>query len=245
MHLTVIDWAIVAAYFLLSAGIGFAFTRRGGESLSEYFISGRAVPWWLAGASMVATTFAADTPLVVTGLVSSHGVAGNWLWWNMLMSGMLTVFFFARLWRRANVMTDVLRTPYLATLEDTLSGNLRAVLGPTARGAAVGVQMPTAEELLADVLRLRVQDDVHSPQLPIDRLGAGFAIAMRAETLARPSIGETFVSMGTSLKKLREATALHSSKVLWIDGAERLLEKSEPRGTPKTGQSWTPENRPV
>jgi len=107
MNLTVIDWAIVAGYFLLSAGIGFAFTKKGGESLSEYFISGRAVPWWLAGASMVATTFAADTPLVVTGLVSSHGVAGNWLWWNMLMSGMLTVFFFARLWRRANVMTDV------------------------------------------------------------------------------------------------------------------------------------------
>src|SRR4029077_10811446 len=79
----------------------------GGESLDEYFISGRAVPWWLAGASMVATTFAADTPLVVTGLVVAHGVAGNWLWWNMLMSGMLTVFFFARLWRRAHVMTDV------------------------------------------------------------------------------------------------------------------------------------------
>ena len=107
MNLTFIDWAIVAAYFLLSAGIGFAFTKKGGESLSEYFISGRAVPWWLAGASMVATTFAADTPLVVTGMVSAHGVAGNWLWWNMLMSGMLTVFFFARLWRRANVMTDV------------------------------------------------------------------------------------------------------------------------------------------
>ncbi len=107
MNLTLIDWAIVAGYFLLSAGIGLAFTKRGGESLSEYFISGRAVPWWLAGASMVATTFAADTPLVVTGLVSAHGVAGNWLWWNMLMSGMLTVFFFARLWRRANVMTDV------------------------------------------------------------------------------------------------------------------------------------------
>src|SRR5436309_8084351 len=107
MHITVLDWAIVAAYFALSAGIGFAFTKKGGESLSEYFISGRAVPWWLAGASMVATTFAADTPLVVTGLVSAHGVAGNWLWWNMLMSGMLTVFFFARLWRRAHVMTDV------------------------------------------------------------------------------------------------------------------------------------------
>ena len=107
MNLTAIDWAIVGAYFVLSAGIGFAFTRRGGESLSEYFISGRQVPWWLAGASMVATTFAADTPLVVTGLVYSHGVAGNWLWWCFLMSGMLTVFFFARLWRRAHVMTDI------------------------------------------------------------------------------------------------------------------------------------------
>jgi solute:Na+ symporter, SSS family len=107
MALTAIDWAIVAGYFLLSVGIGLYFTKRGGESLSEYFLSGRQVTWWLAGASMVATTFAADTPLVVTGLVSAHGVAGNWLWWNMLMSGMLTVFFFARLWRRAHVMTDV------------------------------------------------------------------------------------------------------------------------------------------
>src|ERR687884_416912 len=107
MNLTAIDWAIVVAYFVLSAGIGFLFTKRGGESLSEYFLSGRNVSWWLAGASMVATTFAADTPLVVTGLVAAHGVAGNWLWWNMLMSGMLTVFFFARLWRRAHVMTDV------------------------------------------------------------------------------------------------------------------------------------------
>ncbi len=107
MALTAIDWAIVTAYFLLSVGIGLYFTKRGGESLDEYFLSGRQVTWWLAGASMVATTFAADTPLVVTGLVSQHGVAGNWLWWNMLMSGMLTVFFFARLWRRAHVMTDV------------------------------------------------------------------------------------------------------------------------------------------
>src|SRR5678816_383184 len=107
MTLSAIDWAIVAAYFLLSTVIGLYFTKRGGESLNEYFLSGRQVTWWLAGASMVATTFAADTPLVVTGLVSAHGVAGNWLWWNMLMSGMLTVFFFARLWRRANVMTDV------------------------------------------------------------------------------------------------------------------------------------------
>lgn len=107
MQLALLDWLIVAGYFALSIGIGLAFTKRGGESLEEYFISGRKVPWWLAGAAMVATTFAADTPLVVTGLVATRGVAGNWLWWNMVMSGMLTVFFFARLWRRARVMTDV------------------------------------------------------------------------------------------------------------------------------------------
>src|SRR5918912_1638618 len=107
MTLSAIDWAIVVAYFVLSAAIGFAYTKKGGESLDEYFISGRAVPWWLAGASMVATTFAADTPLVVTGFVFANGVAGNWVWWCFVMSGMLTVFFFARLWRRAHVMTDI------------------------------------------------------------------------------------------------------------------------------------------
>lgn len=107
MTLTPLDWAIIVGYFALSIGIGLYFTKRGGENLSEYFLSGRQVPWWLAGAAMVATTFAADTPLVVTGLVATKGVAGNWLWWNFVMSGILTVFFFARLWRRAEVMTDV------------------------------------------------------------------------------------------------------------------------------------------
>jgi len=107
MTLTAIDWAIVVAYFLLCTGMGLYFTRRGGESLDQYFLSGRQAQWWLAGTAMVATTFAADTPLVVTGLVATKGVAGNWLWWNFVMSGMLTVFFFARLWRRARVMTDV------------------------------------------------------------------------------------------------------------------------------------------
>lgn len=107
MSLTLLDWTIVAAYFALSIGVGLKFTKKGGESLEEYFVAGRAVPWWLAGAAMIATTFAADTPLVVTGLVAKHGVAGNWLWWNMVMSGTLTVFLYARLWRRAKVMTDV------------------------------------------------------------------------------------------------------------------------------------------
>src|SRR5216684_3395515 len=106
MAISPLDWAIVAAYFLFCTVIGLYFTRRGGQSLDQYFLSGRQAPWWLAGTAMVATTFAADTPLVVAALVATKGVAGNWLWWNFVMSGMLTVFFFARLWRRAEVMTD-------------------------------------------------------------------------------------------------------------------------------------------
>ena len=102
-----VDWVIVGAYFVLSAAIGLAYTKRAGKNVSEFFVSGRSLPWWLAGTSMVATTFAADTPLAVTGMVAANGVAGNWLWWNMVMSGILTVFFYAHLWRRAEVMTDV------------------------------------------------------------------------------------------------------------------------------------------
>src|SRR3982075_3698471 len=107
MQLTFIDWAVVALYFLFNIGIGLYYKARAGKSISEFFLSGRNVPWWLAGTSMVATTFAADTPLVVTGLVARNGIAGNWIWWSFLMSGMLTVFFYARLWRRAGVMTDI------------------------------------------------------------------------------------------------------------------------------------------
>src|SRR4051812_13656891 len=107
MRLTIIDWLVIGAYFALNIGIGFYYKARAGKSVSEFFLSGRNVPWWLAGTSMVATTFAADTPLVVTGLVATRGIAGNWLWWNFVASGMLTVFLYARLWRRSGVMTDV------------------------------------------------------------------------------------------------------------------------------------------
>ena len=102
-----VDWGIVALYFVFSAAIGIYFTKRAGKNIQEFFLSGRNLPWWLAGTSMVATTFAADTPLAITELVARNGVAGNWLWWNFVFGGMLTVFFFARLWRRAGIMTDV------------------------------------------------------------------------------------------------------------------------------------------
>src|ERR1700742_21262 len=81
--------------------------RRASGNVSEFFLSGRSVPWWLAGTSMVATTFGADTPLVVTGLIYRQGIAGNWLWWSFALSGTLTVFFFAPLWRRSQVLTDI------------------------------------------------------------------------------------------------------------------------------------------
>ena len=107
MQLTALDWLAIAAYFLANILIGLYYRSRATGSTEDYFVSGRNVSWWLAGTSMVATTFAADTPLAVTGMVAAYGIAGNWLWWNLLMSGMLTVFFYARLWRRAGVLTDV------------------------------------------------------------------------------------------------------------------------------------------
>ncbi|HEY6392593.1 MAG TPA: sodium:solute symporter family protein [Bryobacteraceae bacterium] len=107
MQLTFADWLVVALYFLFNLAIGLYYKSRAGKSVNEFFLSGRNVPWWLAGTSMVATTFAADTPLAVTGMVAKGGIAGNWLWWNFVASGMLTVFFYARLWRRSGVMTDI------------------------------------------------------------------------------------------------------------------------------------------
>lgn len=107
MHLSTTDWLVICIYFALNLLIGFYYMKRASGDIGEFFLSGRSVPWWLAGTSMVATTFGADTPLVVTGLIYAQGIAGNWLWWSFLLSGMLTVFFFAPLWRRAQVLTDM------------------------------------------------------------------------------------------------------------------------------------------
>ncbi|HEY3132228.1 MAG TPA: sodium:solute symporter family protein [Acidobacteriota bacterium] len=107
MKLSWVDWSVVAAYFLINLAIGLYYRARAAKNTGEFFLGGRDVSWWLAGTSMVATTFAADTPLAVTGLVAKGGIAGNWLWWNMVASGMLTVFVYARLWRRSGVVTDV------------------------------------------------------------------------------------------------------------------------------------------
>lgn len=107
MRFTFLDWLAILAYLLITLVLGIYFRRRSGKSTEDYFVSGRTVSWWLAGTSMVATTFAADTPLVVAGIVYAQGIAGNWIWWAFLFSGMMTVFLFARLWRRSGLLTDV------------------------------------------------------------------------------------------------------------------------------------------
>jgi SSS family solute:Na+ symporter len=101
------DFVVLGLYFAMTLAVGLYFARRARRSMLDYFLSARSMPWWIAGTAMVATTFSADTPLAVTEMVAKNGVAGNWLWWSMLASGMLTVFFFAKLWRRAEVVTDV------------------------------------------------------------------------------------------------------------------------------------------
>ncbi|MGB0839089.1 MAG: sodium:solute symporter family transporter, partial [Chitinophagales bacterium] len=107
MTLSTIDWIIIAAFFAISLLIGLLTSKNANKSTSEFFLSGRNMPWWLLGVSMVATTFSADTPNLVTGLVRESGVAGNWGWWAFLLTGMLTVFVYAKLWRRSMVLTDI------------------------------------------------------------------------------------------------------------------------------------------
>jgi len=107
MNLSTLDWTIVASYFLFVLVVGLIVSRKAGSSVTEYFLSGRNMAWWILGVSMVATTFSADTPNLVADLVRQNGVSGNWVWWAFLLTGMLTVFVFAKLWRRSNVLTDI------------------------------------------------------------------------------------------------------------------------------------------
>jgi len=106
MNLQGIDWIIIILFFLVLLSIGFFAARNAGKSAVNFFLSGRGMPWWLLGVSMVATTFANDTPMLVTDIVRINGVAGNWIWWAFLLTGMLTVFVYAKLWNRSKVMTD-------------------------------------------------------------------------------------------------------------------------------------------
>ena len=107
MQLSTLDWSIIAAFFIVSLIVGIVVSRKAGSSSAEFFLSGRNMPWWLLGISMVATTFSADTPNLVTDIVRKNGVSGNWVWWAFLLTGMLTVFVYSKLWRRSGVLTDL------------------------------------------------------------------------------------------------------------------------------------------
>jgi len=107
MQITNLDWLIIFLFFAISLGIGIYVSKSSGKSVNEYFLSGRSMPWWLLGLSMVATTFSTDTPNLVTDIVRSNGVSGNWIWWAFLITGLLTVFVYAKLWRKSNVSTDL------------------------------------------------------------------------------------------------------------------------------------------
>ena len=107
MYIANLDWIIIISFLLLTLLIGFIVSKKSGENASEFFLSGRDMPWWLLGLSMVATTFSTDTPNLVTDIVRNNGVAGNWVWWVFLLTGLLTVFVYAKLWRKSNVNTDI------------------------------------------------------------------------------------------------------------------------------------------
>jgi Na+/proline symporter len=107
MQLNWVDWAIICGFIFTSLAIGILVSRRAGGNAESFFLSGRNLPWWLLGTSMVATTFSTDTPNLVTDIVRTNGVSGNWVWWAFLLTGMLTAFVYARLWRRSRVMTDL------------------------------------------------------------------------------------------------------------------------------------------
>ena len=107
MELNTLDWSLIIIFFTISLTIGLVVSRISGKNATEYFLSGRNMPWWLLGMSMVATTFSTDTPNLVTDIVRQNGVAGNWVWWAFLITGMLTVFVYARLWRKSGVLTDI------------------------------------------------------------------------------------------------------------------------------------------
>ena len=107
MELSTLDYSFIIVFFSIVLLIGILVSKKSGKNTSEFFLSGRTMPWWLLGLSMVATTFSTDTPNLVTDIVRTNGVSGNWVWWAFLITGLLTVFVYAKLWRKSNVNTDL------------------------------------------------------------------------------------------------------------------------------------------
>ena len=124
MQIATIDWVIIFSFFAITLGIGIYVSKTSGKSANDFFLSGRTMPWWLLGLSMVATTFSTDTPNLVTDIVRTNGVSGNWVWWAFLITGLLTVFVYAKLWRKSNVNTDLkTRLPSKLSSENAIEMN--------------------------------------------------------------------------------------------------------------------------
>lgn len=154
VQLQLLDFIVIILFFGVIFGIAAYYTKKAGKDTQEFFLSGRNLPWYLAGTAMVATTFAADTPLAVTELVAHKGIAGNWLWWNLAIGGMLTVFFFAKLWRRAGIMTDVEFTElrYRGKAAATLRGFRALYLGLFMNAIVLGWVHKAMEKIFSVVL---------------------------------------------------------------------------------------------
>jgi SSS family solute:Na+ symporter len=240
MTLSLSDWLVIALYFAVSAAIGLAYTRRASQSLADYFVTGRSLPWWLAGTSMVATTFAADTPLAVAGLVAKYGVAGNWLWWNGALSGILTVFFFSRLWRRAGVLTDVEFT------ELRYGGRPAAVLRGF-RGLYLALPinliiMGWVTRAMVTILTITLDVNPWVAAVTLFGITAFYSVLAGLWGVIVTDVFQFAIAMGGSI-------LLAVLAVEWIGGVDSLVEQSAQRyGSveaafgviPPTDQAWLP-----
>jgi Na+/proline symporter len=233
-----LDWTIIAAYIVFILLIGLIFKKQADKSLSDFFLGGRKLPWWLAGLSMVATTFAADTPLVVTELVGKNGIAGNWLWWNFLIGGMLTTFFFARLWRRAGVLTE------LELLKIRYSG-IKAVVLRGIRSIYIALIMNTliiAWVNLALMTIIEVFFGIHGPILLWFMLGAMFIAALYSTASGLMGVAVTdavqfFIAISGAI--ILAVLVINSSKIGGISGLKHNLPAQAFSFFPKIGKTGT------
>ncbi len=232
--LTTIDWLLIALYVLFTVYIGLSYKNRATGSLSDFFLSGRNLPWWIAGLSMVATTFAADTPLAVTELVGKNGISGNWLWWNFLIGGMLTTLFFAHLWRRAEVLTEVelLKIRYSGKIVDWLRGFKAVYLGLFMNSLII------AWVNLALMSIIEVFFDIHGPVLLWIMLGA-MLVAVVYSTLsglwgvAVTDVVQFVIAMTGSI--VLAVLVINSDKIGGIEGLKAQVPQSALSFFPRIG----------
>jgi len=222
MRLTLLDWAIVVASVVLSFIPALLLARRAGSSTAEFFTSGRAAPWWLIGVSMVATTFSTDTPNLVTNLIREKGVANNWVWWSFLLTGMATVFFYARLWRRSGVLTDLefyeLR---YSGRPATLVRGFRAVYLGLCFNCVIMASVNLAAAKIANVV-------LGWPMLQTLAVCAGINVLFAATSGLWGVLVTDFIQFGIAMAGA-VALALYSLKQPEVGGLAGLIAKTDPK----------------